>query len=128
MRTIFRFFLPPAQFDGFGLVRTRGHAKKAETLLEIPEPRRGNMKKICPKSIFFYKKLVFLQMSNFFKPFYMHNAHPKIIFKINIIFNLNNGMIFHFASANRTRKGIPLQFLYKQAEKVESPGARLRQL
>jgi hypothetical protein len=36
----FRFFLPAAKFDGFGLVRTRRHAKKAEALLEIPEPRR----------------------------------------------------------------------------------------
>ena len=59
-------------------------------------------------------------MSIFFKTVLCVHAHPKIIFKINIILNLNNGMIFHFASANRTRKGIPLQFLYKQAEKVES--------
>jgi hypothetical protein len=36
----FRFFLPAAKFDGVGLVRTRRHAKKAEALLEIPEPRR----------------------------------------------------------------------------------------
>jgi hypothetical protein len=40
----FRFFLPAAKFDGFGLVRTRRHAKKAEALLEIPEPRREKFK------------------------------------------------------------------------------------
>ena len=66
MRTIFRFFLPPAQFDGFGLVRTRGHAKKAETLLEIPEPRRGNMKKNMPQKYFFPQKIRFFANVKFF--------------------------------------------------------------
>ena len=73
-----------------------------------------------PQKYFFLQKTRFFANVKFFKTVLCVHAHPKIIFKINIIFNLNNGMIFHFASANRTRKGIPLQFLYKQAEKVES--------